>query len=678
MRRDLCRSARCSPGLKPRATQGKSSGLQSAADQSRRDFLCVARGFSPGRAVVAALAAALVPALAASPARADPPPAPKPGPATEPPDERRDTYSPYERASIDEAVRRVHGVVERRPEGKILEGVDIVTLDVFERRDPIPNVLLRFVNWFHVTTKKYVIEREVLLNPGERYSQALVDETARNLRGFSQLSLVLCVPLEGSAPGRVRLLVITKDVWSLRLNNSFTYEDGRLQYLLLQPAEINLAGTHQEILGNFVLDPATIQVGGAYVIPRLAGSHIAASISANAILNRDTGHAEGTSGAFTYQQPLWSTLAEWAWGGSMSWDYEISRRFIGGLFTDFDPSKDQCVTATVQSGTAADPKRCEYRTDALAGSYAVTRSWGSAFKHDLSVGVSANRRIYTTNDLSVFSPAEQVAFDQALVPVSDVAIGPYVEYHDYSSRFVDVLDVETLGLTENFRRGHEILLHVAPITTAFNSSRNYVNVFASAAYTVPIGDGLVGGVVQSNVEVTTGAPAASVAKNPGAGDRIPDGSIEAGLHITTPRFKIGRLVFDADFVDRYKDYLNTQSSLGGDTRLRGYPSGSFVGQNFVAANLEYRSRPFELFSVQLGGALFFDAGDAFNEFSQIRLKQGAGFGLRVLFPQLERTVMRIDWGFPLTKGVLPPQSFPGDIVVTFGQAFDPPTVPTGN
>jgi hypothetical protein len=596
---------------------------------------------------------------------------------TPPPDERRDAYSPYERASIDEAVRKVGGAIDPRPEGKILEGIEIVTLPVFEKRDPIPNALLGFVNWFHVTTKKYVIEREVLLRPGQRYDQALVDETARNLRGLSQLSLVLCVPLQGSAPDRVRLLVVTKDVWSLRLNNSFTFENGRLQYLLLQPSEINLVGTHQVILGNFVLDPATIQVGGSYSVPRVAGSRIAAGVSASAVLNRETGHPEGSYGSFSYGQPLWSTLAEWAWGGGMSWDYEITRRFIGGQYTDFDPTKGQCVTSMIQSGDS-DPKRCQYRTDVLSGNYSVTRSWGSAYKHDLTLGVSASRRLYRTSDLTVFTPAQRVAYDQAFVPVSDTAIGPYVEYHDYSSRFVDVLDVETLALTENFRRGHDVLLRVSPVTTAFNSSRNYIGLFASAAYTVPLGDGLVRGVVQSSTEVTTGSPSSTVAKNPGADDRIPDGTIEAALHIVTPRFKIGRLIFDADFVDRYKDYLNGLSSLGGDSRLRGYPSGSFVGKNLVAANLEFRSRPFELLSVQFGGALFFDAGDAFDDFSQIRLKQGAGFGLRVLFPQLERVVMRIDWGFPLTKGILPPQSFPGDIVVTFGQAFDPPQVPTGN
>ena len=60
------------------------------------------------------------------------------------------------------------------------------------------------------------------------------------------------------------------------------------------------------------------------------------------------------------------------------------------------------------------------------------------------------------------------------------------------------------------------------------------------------------------------------------------------------------------------------------------------------------------------------------------LKQSAGFGARILFPQLDRIVMRIDWGFPLTRGIVPAGGFPGDIVVTFRQAFPMPVLPAAN
>ena len=145
----------------------------------------------------------------------------------------------------------------------------------------------------------------------------------------------------------------------------------------------------------------------------------------------------------------------------------------------------------------------------------------------------------------------------------------------------------------------------------------------------------------------------------------------------------GRLIFDAIVVDRYRNYLNRHQSLGGDLRLRGYPSGqAFIGANLVSANLELRSKPVEILTAQLGAAAFFDTGDAFDAWDQMCLKQGAGFGLRGLIPMLDRVVMRADWGFPLSSGAnkcyQPPASsrFPGEIVVTFRQAFPMPVIPT--
>jgi hypothetical protein len=261
------------------------------------------------------------------------------------------------------------------------------------------------------------------------------------------------------------------------------------------------------------------------------------------------------------------------------------------------------------------------------------------------------------------------------MPRSDNVNAPYLEYHDYSSRFVDVLDFETLALTENFRRGHEIILRVTPVSTALRSSRDFIGLFGALAYTVPLGDGLVRGIVQGSAEIGT---ASSPPTDQG---RVPDAAVEAGLRIITPRFKVGRLVFDTHVLDRVHNYLNALTSLGGDSRLRGYPSAVLVGKDYFAANLEYRSRPFELLSVDFAGAAFFDTGDAFNDFGKVRLKHSVGVGARVEFPQLERTVMRVDWGFPLTLNAgpgLPTKAFPGDVTVTFGQAFGIPVIPTGN
>ena len=100
-------------------------------------------------------------------------------------------------------------------------------LDVFESRDLLPT----WLNVFHVTTRSSVIRGEILFPEGAPYSVPLVDDTIRNLRrlpGVPQLSMVLAVAVAGSAPDRVVLVVITKDVWSLRLNWSMVLTPGGL------------------------------------------------------------------------------------------------------------------------------------------------------------------------------------------------------------------------------------------------------------------------------------------------------------------------------------------------------------------------------------------------------------------------------------------------------------------
>jgi len=125
-----------------------------------------------------------------------------------------DGYSALEKSVISQKLGQRGLSLDPAPEGKLIEEVQIVTLDVFDERDPMPDI----VNVLHVTTRERVIRRELLFHEGEPYRALFAHETARNLRDVTQLSIVLVVPAQGSRPERVRVLVITKDVWSLRLN----------------------------------------------------------------------------------------------------------------------------------------------------------------------------------------------------------------------------------------------------------------------------------------------------------------------------------------------------------------------------------------------------------------------------------------------------------------------------
>ena len=132
----------------------------------------------------------------------------------------------------------------------------------------------------------------------------------------------------------------------------------------------------------------------------------------------------------------------------------------------------------------------------------------------------------------------------------------------------------------------------------------------------------------------------------------------------------GRLIYDSLVVYQFENSLNTRQTLNADGRLRGYRNGPSE-QNLLASNVELRSRSIDLRATQLGLVAFHDAGDSPRTFQEFRLKHSVGFGLRAVFPQVERLGLRVDVGFPLLPG---PGDDPFKVSVTFGQAFDLHTV----
>ena len=553
--------------------------------------------------------------------------------------------SAYEQETLDAALAELGGKLDPAPEGKLIEAVDIQVLDIIEERDPAPN----FLNWFHTNTKQEVVERELLLGAGERYRQSLVDESQRNLRALRQHSLVLCRPLRAQRPDRVRLLVVVKDVWSLRLNSSFRFKGGALEYLLLQPSEENLAGTHRRLAVNFVYQPDVVALGGRFVEPRLGDSRYVLVADANVIVNHSSGEAEGSYGFLQYGLPLYSTQQDWSWGSVFEWRKEVARTFSGLDLKTYD--------ATVTPWDDAIP--WVYHSSTLHGRISVTRAFGAVTKQEVQLGMEAEQDSYQPEDLSAFDPAAAREFVSQKLPVTDARFGPYLQYHLYQNSFVRMLDVETLGLQEDYLLGPELYLRVYPMPAWLGSSRTVIGAYSAAAYSVRFGDGLGRAYLATTVEADTTAA------------RVSDSEIHGGLRIVSPRLGFGRLVYDGTILHRPNNYLNQTVSIGGGGRLRGYPSGQFIGKDMIASNIELRTRSLQLWTVQLGGTLFYDIGHAFDGLANFQPQHGAGFGLRLVFPQLERAVTRIDWGFPLTPHAYRGAIFDG-LVVTFEQAFAMP------
>jgi hypothetical protein len=478
---------------------------------------------------------------------------------------------------------------------------------VFEDRDPAPGLL----NTFHATSRPKVVERELLLHEGDVFEQSLLDETARNLRQLQPFSLILAVPVKGSRPDRVRLLIITKDVWSLRLAWAARVGPGGLEQFVVAPAETNFGGMHRLVGTRFELLPKTFAPGVRFLEPWLFGTRHRLVAEANVIFNRDTGDIEGGAGRLDVTKPLFSTRTPWSYGLTSNLDAQIYRRYVNAQVATFD--------ARATPGDDRIPFR--YRFRSLEGSLFALRSFGWAHKRDISVAFVARTQQIGLVDQAGFDPVAVAEFARRFLPRGEDRVYPYVQARFYSTAFSRVFDAEALGLQEDFRLGYDVQARFYPVRKALGSTRDFVGLYAGAQYTVALGDGFARAVAESLTERDE--------------HRLTDASLAGAVRIMSPRTGIGRIVFDTTAQNRYENYLNRQSLLGGSGRLRGYPSNFLQGKDVVSSNVEVRSRSFSVLSVQLGGALFYDIGDAFDGFRNLRPKSATGFGGRILFPQFD-------------------------------------------
>lgn len=550
-------------------------------------------------------------------------------------------YSDYEQDTV-ERVLLGDVPIDPSPEGKIVEQIDVVPIDVIEDRDPAP----RFLNVFHATTRASVIRREILLREGEAYRQYKVDETVRVLRTFQQLSLVLAIPVKGSRPNTVKLLLLTKDVWSLRAQFDIRWGAGGLDVLRFEPTERNVAGTLNSIVTRFELFPESATFGSSLIVPRIGGRKLYGYGEANVIVNRTSGNPEGTYGQVFASTPQVTAWQEWLYGTGVTWRNEVVRRYVGGRLATYD------APSTPEIEYIPDA----YRARLLTQQSSIGRSFGLAHKKDFTFGAELSVRRYQFIAPELLADdREKIVVEEYLgsrVPRSDTRVAPFAQVRLYESRFTRVHDLDTLALQEDYRIGYDWWFRAYPVTQALGSSRNFLGIDTFAQYVQPIADGFARISSEALLELANGD--------------IPTAAFAGSAAFVSPRFVGGRLIVDGLAIARPENYPNRRTTLGGEGRLRGFPSAALIGQNLVAYNVELRSPPIDILSCQIGGAAFFDVGDAFDG-PHPALKSAVGFGLRGLFPQLDRKVFRVDIAFPLVRPT--PETGPVGFYIAFEQAF---------
>jgi hypothetical protein len=568
--------------------------------------------------------------------------------------DKLDVRARYEEQLVQKALELSHLELDPKPEGKTIERIVVVANDVILKGDfPLSNKIpWTWANHLHVRTREYIIRQELLFHVGERYQQDLIDESGRNLRAMFILAVARIVVTRGSRPDRVVVLVMTKDNWTLRLNSDFSTDVAvgtvRLDTLSLSISESNLAGRNKTVSVQYALDPGRHTVGLGYSDPRMGGSRHQLQLLADMFLPRDGGGPEGWYGSVVVGRPLFSLRTQWGWQLNVTYLQDIARFFQGGDLRGVKLSNGEIIP--------------DYYAERIAsGNLVGSRSFGVLDKLTVSLGFRVTSSLYSTPSdfpVSTLSAGALAIYKQQILPYSESASGPFLSAQTYRASYVRLQNIDTYALSEDFRVGPSASLEIRFADPIFGFDSRFITFTGAYGATYYRHDDLFAMAVSATARVQGGVVANTNWVNQ---------SITASFRNVTPKFGPFRLHVAGVVQVRRNDLANAQLTLGADNGLRGYPDREFIGHNLYRTNVELRSIAANLWTIHVGGVLFYDGGDAPATLAVASWHQDLGFGLRILFPQFNHDCLRLDLGFPLERPSM--GAYTPRFTASFGQAF---------
>jgi hypothetical protein len=588
---------------------------------------------------------------------------------------RADSYAQLgvlERAAVDAAIAQRGLAIEPAPDGKIVGGIHVLNLDVFQ---PDDGGLLEWFNHFHRTTREESIRRESLLLPGMAYDTALVDETMRNLRNHTLYSasdppltsIVAIVPVQTAAPGTVDVFIVTRDVWSLRFNSDWNYQPGYLINLNASLSENNLFGWRKQAALALSLNPGDLWVGPNYLDPNVLGTHLRLiatfyEIWARRIGDIAAGPREGSSSRVRVEYPLYALSQRWGGFVDGSYTSRVWRAIYGNNLTYFNPNAGPNASSCLapgQTGFASvdQDAPCAFRLRTGALTSGLTRSFQRSWLiQRITVG---NEFGLTRPELLpsfATDPAIQASFKSTYFNISERTSWLYLQYDAFTPRYLTYRNLDSYDLGEDQRLGPWLTLKLGRASTLLGSENDFF-IFRAESH---INANLLGGFQ------SIGAAWETREYSYGLRDQLFTGQFLAYTPVLARTFRVvvsSNAGFMADNVHRSLVYVGALQGL------RGYPVDWFGGYDFYLAHLEIRSMAISIASLRLGGLIFADAGDAANSPGDLQFFGDVGGGLRLLIPQLNADVLRCDWAFPLRDAGAVRVGWPGRLSIGFRQVF---------
>jgi len=492
-------------------------------------------------------------------------------------------------------------------EGKTVREVHVVTQNIFNPDRTGENKLLfRWADKLHIVTRPEVIERQVLLKPGDEFSEQEAAESERILRKNRYLYDAEIRPV-AVTDGQVDLEVVTRDVWTLQGGVSF-HRSGGANSTRFEIEDVNFLGMGKGISLSHGSSVDRTSNLFSYSDPSLFGTHSRLQLDY-------ADNSDGSLRSLTLERPFYSLDTRWALGLQASGEDRSDPLYDRGHVID----------------------RFQHRKD-LVGVYAgISPGLSDRHTHRWLVGFTLDRDRF----------ANAPDFETSAPPLENRTLAyPWIRYDYLQDGYFTSRDLDRLQRTEDVNTGRQLHLRLGYSSTAWGGTQDRLIMDSSASLGwKPTPRQLVLASVEGGSRLGGG----------GAENLLVGGSVRYYLRdFGNNLLYVGASADVAHELDRERQLL-----LGGDNGLRGYPLRYLQGDRRFLLTVEQRffgnREVFHL--LHLGAAVFFDAGSAWFEnrdgqasrtAAQRELLRDIGLGLRFGSSRSARgTLVHLDLAFPL-------------------------------
>lgn len=484
----------------------------------------------------------------------------------------------------------------------VIGNVILEKRDVFDLSNPKENKwLFRLANKWHIITRDEVITKQLLLEPGDAYSQRLSDESERILRRNSYFYDASIEPVN-LADGKVDLRVTTRDVWTLNPGFSVSRKGGENK-TVVDIEDTNLLGR-----GQLLRLARTDDVDRSSKSVEFSDEHLGDSwVALNTLYSENS---DGQTRILSVARPFFALDTRWS---------------AGVDYTDFE-ERGVLYDLGEQAGEFLQDRR-------------YLSAWGGWSK-GLRNGWVRRYTAGAVYDEARFSDVAEPTLPQA-IPENRKFVYPFLGIEILQDKFETTMNRDQIDRTEDFLTGFRFSATLGWSSEGFGADNDALLFRASASQFF------------GSLDDTAFALSADTS------GRIEHGDTKNSLVSVRARFSkrfSEKHSFFASLSGTYGHELDLDApvELGGDTGLRGYPLRYQTGDSKVLLSLEERYfldwYPFRLFRV--GGAVFADVGRTWGDHplggTEFDWLKDAGFGLRFAPTRSgSNKIIHLDIAFPL-------------------------------